>query len=180
MKSSGISCVLKQYRFVYRRQHTSRENPSLYIDSKKRAWRAFEYIQGEQFHTAADASQAGAVARCFALFTASFSNFNPALLRITIPGFHNLSERYKQFEKALKGRNYERLLNAANEINELKKRESYVNLYDVMTDSAEFKLRVMHHDAKVSNVLFDKKTHSVICPVDLDTVMAGLLFFGSG
>ena len=47
--------------------------------------------------------------------------------------------------------------------------------------SAEsFPLRVMHHDAKIANVLFSKKTGKVICPVDFDTVMPGYYFSDMG
>jgi hypothetical protein len=38
----------------------------------------------------------------------------------------------------------------------------------------------MHHDCKISNILFDADTHEVICPVDLDTVMPGKYFSDIG
>jgi Ser/Thr protein kinase RdoA (MazF antagonist) len=41
-------------------------------------------------------------------------------------------------------------------------------------------MRVMHHDCKISNILFDKETNQVICPVDLDTVMPGKFFSDLG
>ena len=63
---------------------------------------------------------------------------------------------------------------------ELKQRARYANFYDVMTESEEFPKRVMHHDAKIANILFDKETGSVICPVDFDTVMAGYFFSDLG
>jgi thiamine kinase-like enzyme len=39
---------------------------------------------------------------------------------------------------------------------------------------------VMHHDAKIANILFSKKTGDVICPVDFDTVMPGYFFSDLG
>jgi Ser/Thr protein kinase RdoA (MazF antagonist) len=38
----------------------------------------------------------------------------------------------------------------------------------------------MHHDCKISNILFHRKTGAIICPVDLDTVMPGLFFSDLG
>lgn len=38
----------------------------------------------------------------------------------------------------------------------------------------------MHHDCKISNILFDTHTHEPICPVDLDTVMPGKCFSDLG
>ncbi|MCW3116875.1 MAG: phosphotransferase [Chitinophagaceae bacterium] len=38
----------------------------------------------------------------------------------------------------------------------------------------------MHHDAKIANVLFDKKTGQVICAIDFDTTMPGYFFSDLG
>jgi hypothetical protein len=38
----------------------------------------------------------------------------------------------------------------------------------------------MHHDCKLTNILFDKTTHRAICPVDLDTTMPGYFFSDIG
>ena len=41
-------------------------------------------------------------------------------------------------------------------------------------------LRVVHNDAKISNVLLDKKGEKGVCVVDLDTVMPGYLITDFG
>jgi Ser/Thr protein kinase RdoA (MazF antagonist) len=38
----------------------------------------------------------------------------------------------------------------------------------------------MHHDAKISNILFDEETGTVICPVDFDTCMPGYFYSDLG
>lgn len=63
---------------------------------------------------------------------------------------------------------------------ELKERERYCHFFEIITSSDEFPQRVMHHDAKISNVLFHEKTGKVICPVDYDTVMPGYYFSDLG
>ena len=154
---------------------------TLFYDSQDNYWRVFEFINGAQTYTIAEnVSQARAVAKTFAGFTASFAAFDIALLQITIPRFHNLSFRFKQFQQSLHSRQLERLLKSASAIEDLKKREKYVNFYDVLTESEEFPQRVMHHDAKISNILFDEETGQVICPVDFDTVMPGYYFSDLG
>ena len=40
--------------------------------------------------------------------------------------------------------------------------------------------RIVHNDAKVSNVLFDRTTGEVLCVTDLDTVMPGLALYDFG
>src|SRR5687767_14095571 len=140
---------------------------SLYMDSTGAAWRAFEFIEdGKTILIAEKPTQAKATAMTFAKFTAAFDEFNVDQLKTVIPDFHNLSFRYFQFETSLKGEQYERMAKAVPLAGELKKRERYKHFYELITESpGEFRQRVMHHDAKISNVLFSKKTGKVICPV---------------
>lgn len=158
-----------------------RGDTTLFCDSKKNYWRIFEFVEGTKtIQVAEKISEAKAVAESFAEFTASFSNFNVDRLTITIPDFHNLTFRFNQFKDSQHSHAYERLQKAASLVQELKQRERYVNFYEVITESGEFPKRVMHHDAKISNVLFDEESNEVICPVDFDTVMPGYFFSDIG
>jgi thiamine kinase-like enzyme len=152
-----------------------------YTDRHHHYWRIFEYMPGTVTKTIAEnPDQARAVAETFARFSAAFRNFDSSILHITIPKFHDLSHRYKQFTSALHSGNFERLGTAASLVDELKKRERYVSFYEVLTDSQEFPLRVMHHDAKIGNILFDEENGNVVCPVDFDTTMPGYFFSDLG
>ena len=154
---------------------------TLFVDKRNNYWRAFEFIDDAKTLTvAAKPAQAKATAKAFAKFTAAFDEMNIHQLKIVIPGFHNLSLRYQQFEEALKGELYERMAKALPLIEELKDRERYKHFYEIITESNEFPQRVMHHDAKIANILFHKKTGKVICPVDYDTAMPGYFFSDLG
>jgi Ser/Thr protein kinase RdoA (MazF antagonist) len=50
----------------------------------------------------------------------------------------------------------------------------------VVQHEAGYPTRIMHHDCKISNILFENGTGAVICPVDLDTVMPGKYFSDIG
>lgn len=154
---------------------------SLYMDENGEFWRAFELIDNSSTVRAPQtASQARSVATTFGRFTAAFSDMNIELLAEVIPGFHDLNLRYSQFEESLQTELYERMAVAVDLVKELKQRERYKHFYDIITESGEFPKRVMHHDAKISNVLFNKETGRVICPVDFDTVMPGYFFSDLG
>lgn len=154
---------------------------TLFIDENENYWRAFELIENSKtLQIAKKPSQAKATAKAFAKFTAAFEGFNINLLKIVIPNFHNLSFRYDQFEESLNTEMYERMAKAISITNELKKRERYKHFYEIIIDSGEFHLRVMHHDAKITNILFSKESGKVICPVDFDTVMPGYFFSDLG
>jgi thiamine kinase-like enzyme len=154
---------------------------SLLKDSGNNYWRAFEFIPDSKTHfVAREHSQANTTASVFATFTAAFSHINTGLLKEVIPCFHNLSFRYEQFEEALKTYLIDRLDKARHAADELQIRKRYKNFYDSILASSNFPLRVMHHDAKISNILFHSRNGNVICPVDYDTVMPGYFFSDIG
>jgi thiamine kinase-like enzyme len=153
---------------------------ALFIDSDNKCWRVFEFVQDAvTLDTIENPGQAKTVAATFAAFTAGFASFDAKQLHPTIHRFHDLSYRFDQFKESLHSQCYERLHQSTALIEELKKRERYSSFYDIIADSGEFPLRVMHHDAKISNILFDN-TGRVICPVDLDTTMPGYFFSDLG
>ncbi|WP_394801074.1 phosphotransferase enzyme family protein [Niabella ginsengisoli] len=89
-----------------------------------------------------------------------------------MPNFHDLALRYKQFLESLEKGNEERQQEVADLIKQLKSHSAIVDVYNKIKNSNEFKLRVTHHDTKISNVLFDKDNLGA-CVIDLDTVMPG-------
>ena len=158
-----------------------RQGESLLRDKQGEFWRAFEFIrEGITISQANTASRAKATAKAFARFTEAFEDFNTGLLKEVIPGFHDLGLRFTQFEESLNTGQPERLTASALLSEELKKRERYRHFFDIITDSGEFPRRVMHHDAKIGNILFHHHTGKVICPVDYDTVMPGYFFSDLG
>ncbi len=157
------------------------DGSKLFCDTHRRYWRLFEFIDNSRtIHAPENSLQARNVAQTFGALTAHFTDYDITSLHTTITGFHDLSLRFAQFKDALHTKDYARLMKAAPLIDELKKREHYVSFYEVMITSPEFKLRLMHHDAKISNILFDEETGKLICPVDLDTCMPGFFFSDLG
>ncbi|HEV7779929.1 MAG TPA: phosphotransferase [Chitinophagaceae bacterium] len=153
----------------------------LFCDHHKRYWRLFEFIDNTQTIPApVNHFQAKTVAQTFGAITASFAAYDISSFHTTVPGFHDLSLRFGQFRSALHSRQYDRLQKAAPVIEQLKRRERYVSFYEVMISSEEFLPRLMHHDAKISNILFNEETGNVICPVDFDTCMPGYFFSDLG
>jgi thiamine kinase-like enzyme len=154
---------------------------TLLKDENGNYWRAFEFIENSKNNLIAKTpAQAKATAKTFAKFTDAFHELNTVSLRETIPGFHNLSLRYEQFEASLLGEQYERMQKSLSLIEELKNRERYKFFYEEIISSDEFPKRVMHHDAKIANILFHAKTGKLICPIDLDTAMPGYFFSDLG
>jgi Ser/Thr protein kinase RdoA (MazF antagonist) len=116
--------------------------------------------------------QAFEAARQFGAFTRMLADFPAHRLHETLPGFHNLSLRYTAFQDALTSGLPARIDHAGQLIEYLAAQHPLVTRYEQILANPGFKLRVTHHDTKISNVLFDKQGHG-ICVIDLDTLMPG-------
>jgi thiamine kinase-like enzyme len=116
--------------------------------------------------------QAYEAAAQFGKFTKLLAGFDATQLKITIPDFHNLSLRYQQFEQALLNGNGERIKLSEKLIQTIITNKSITVVFEKIKLNPRFKLRVTHHDTKISNVLFDKNNKG-LCVIDLDTFMPG-------
>lgn len=117
-------------------------------------------------------AQAYEAAKQFGCFTRLLSGFDINRLKVTIPSFHDLTLRYSQFMSALKNGNELRIGEAKKLVEKVSSFAGIVKQYEAIKLDASFKLRVTHHDTKISNVLFDENDKG-ICVIDLDTVMPG-------
>jgi Ser/Thr protein kinase RdoA (MazF antagonist) len=106
------------------------------------------------------------------MFTKLLGGLDVSRLKITLPEFHNLSLRYQQFEKALLNGNPERIYESAESIRIIRENRNIVTVYESIMRNPEFRLRAIHHDTKISNVLFNENDRG-ICVIDLDTLMPG-------
>ncbi|MBS1511852.1 MAG: aminoglycoside phosphotransferase family protein [Bacteroidetes bacterium] len=116
--------------------------------------------------------QAFEAAKAFGSFTKQLSGFDAAQLKVTLPDFHNLSLRYRQFEEAMQDGDPERIKASAALCDQLKKHRGIADTFEILKSNPAFKKRVTHHDTKISNVLFDENSKG-LCVIDLDTIMPG-------
>lgn len=116
--------------------------------------------------------QAYEAARQFGKLTRLLQNFDAGSLAFTLTDFHNLSLRVSQFDYAVKNAGADRLNQAAPEINIVAKHMSIAEEYVRLMNNNLLPVRVIHHDTKINNVLFDANDDGM-CVVDLDTIMPG-------
>ena len=135
-------------------------------------YRAFEKVNGHSYDVLKNPLQAKAAAGAFGQFTAALVDLPIHKLKITLPDFHNLSLRYTQFETALTNGDLNRINESKDAIEYLQSQQDLVKRYETFIANKDAKLRVTHHDTKISNVLFDRQ-EKAICVIDLDTVMPG-------
>lgn len=136
-------------------------------------FRIFPFVAGshafDRVHTATQARQA---AQQFGRFTRVLAGMDVSELKITIPRFHDLEYRVQQFTYSLNSAMPQRLEAAAGWIERANAFSWVVEKFIAIKRNKNFRLRVTHHDTKISNVLFNEKNEA-ICVIDLDTVMPG-------
>ena len=136
-------------------------------------FRMFRFVEGSHtIDVVKTPEQAYEAAAQFGRFTRLLDKIDVSKLKITIPDFHNLSLRYRQFLAALENGNSTRKKEAASLIEKLQHHSPIVAGYEKIITDKSFIKRVTHHDTKISNVLFDENDKG-ICVIDLDTVMPG-------
>ena len=126
----------------------------------------------QTFNTALNENMAYLGAFQFGNFTAKLANFNIKNLHIPLPDFHNLIFIESEYQKAIQQNNDVRKSNSKNLIHGLKKYHWILPTYINFINHPESKKRVIHHDTKINNVLFNMQNEAV-CIIDLDTIMPG-------
>jgi Ser/Thr protein kinase RdoA (MazF antagonist) len=136
-------------------------------------YRMFPFIDNSHtINVAENASQTYEAAKKFGELTRLLSAFPVGELKITLPDFHNISLRYRDFLFAMQSGVKERIVRANDLIQFLESQKSIVDEFEKIKSSKAFKLRVTHHDTKINNVLFNEAEKGT-CVIDLDTLMPG-------
>lgn len=149
------------------------EGSELIHISGKGYYRLFPFISGTHtINVVENTKRAFEAAEQFGRFTAYLGGFEVSKLKVTIPHFHDLTFRYKQFKESLQNGNLIRVKEEQALIDRLVKFNFIVKQYEAITQNPAFKKRVTHHDTKISNVLFNDENNAV-CIIDLDTLMPG-------
>lgn len=129
-------------------------------------------IGSKTIDTVSTKDQAFEAARQFGLFTTLLSDFDSSLLKYTLNDFHNLTLRFSQFTKALANASPSMKKRADKAIDSALTHRNIVSVYEDIVRNKSIPIRVIHHDTKISNVLFNEDDEG-LCVIDLDTVMPG-------
>ncbi len=103
----------------------------------------------------------------------------PDVIGESIPDFHNMELRLLQLDEAVKADVAGRLGTVRELLYELRKRAEHACLAERLYREGRLSKRICHCDTKVSNMLFDSNG-SVLCVIDLDTVMPSFVFSDFG
>ncbi len=159
----------------------STDHLEMVYDKEGFPWRLFLYRENtitlDKVNTTQEAYSAASE---FGRLTRSLDKIEVDKFKETIPQFHNLTLRFKQFETALALATEERKRNAGQWIDACLAFHLIVTHYDELTKDGSLRLRITHNDTKINNILFDAISHEAVCVIDLDTMMPGYFIFDLG
>lgn len=148
-------------------------NGNLFVEIANSTYRLFPFVNDSQTITAVqNETQAFEAAKQFGRYARNLHGLPITALKATIPGFHNLTKRFDEFRNSISLAVKDRM-HAAELI--IRKALAYSEIAETYLHIQSGKMisrRPVHHDAKISNVLFDKQDRG-ICVIDLDTTMPG-------
>ena len=103
-------------------------------------------------------------------FQALLADFDKPLNE-TIKGFHNIRWRFQQWDETIAADRAGRVAHLKEEISWIESRRKEMLDFWSLVEDGTIPMHVTHNDTKISNVLFNKADGSMLCMIDLDTVM---------
>lgn len=104
-------------------------------------------------------------------FQALLSDFDRPLNE-TIKGFHNIRWRFQQWDETIAADPVGRVAELKEEISWIESRRKEMLEFWSLVEDGTIPMHVTHNDTKISNILFNKSDGSMLCMIDLDTVMS--------
>jgi Ser/Thr protein kinase RdoA (MazF antagonist) len=167
--------------FVVPRVLLTREGRDHIIDPGGSFWRALSFIDAaETFDTIKDAGHAREVGYALGRFHSLLSDLAPEHLSDTLPGFH-LTPRYlAHYDEVLERQGARGSPEVDYGLRFVAERRAFAPVLEDARGHGRLKLRPMHGDPKVNNVMLDTATGQAVAMVDLDTVKPGLVHYDIG
>ena len=155
------------------------------IDAEGDFWRAISHIASahsyERVQSIEHAHEAGFV---LGHFQRVISDLSPERLGDTLVGFHITPGYLEKLDKALASPDGQARLKSSAEAERcchfVNARREWCAVLERAKDRGELRLRPIHGDPKIANIMIDDATGKGTCIVDLDTVKPGLIHYDFG
>ena len=156
-----------------------------FIDAEGSYWRALSMIASATSHeklmNEEHAHEAGYVLGHFQRIIADFPIDQ---LEDTLPGFHITPGYLKYHDRVVETDGAQRKLAASSEArrieNFIQERREFASVLEDAQERGKLKLRPIHGDPKITNIMMDDITGKGTAIVDLDTVKPGLIHYDFG
>lgn len=154
------------------------EGKTYYFDGES-YWRVSIFIPRSVTYDVVDPHYSYLAGKGFGQFQSMLADLEETLDE-TIPDFHNMEFRLKQFKDAIEADAAGRLSEVKELVDQLLARSEKMCSAEKLHREGKLPKRICHCDTKVNNMLFDADDNSFLCVIDLDTVMPSYIFSDYG
>ena len=156
-----------------------KEGGKTYYFDGENYWRVMVFIPRSQTFEAVTPESSLDAGRAFGRFQSMLVDI-PETLVETIPDFHNMELRLRQLREAVAADPVGRVKEVQPLLDELEKRADEMCKAERLHREGKLPKRICHCDTKVNNMMFDEDGKTVLCVIDLDTVMPSFIFSDFG
>ncbi len=144
-------------------------------------WRALSFIEAaETFDTIQDAGHAREVGFALGMFHNLLRDLPPDRLADTLPGFHQTPGYLAHYDEVLAKHGPRPSPEVNYGLRFVARWRAWAPVLEEAGAAGRLKLRPIHGDPKVDNVMLDITTEQAVSLVDLDTVKPGLVHYDIG
>ncbi len=144
-------------------------------------WRMYRFIDNAVGKmTPSTQQEAYSAGEAFGKFQSLLADIPPPRLHETIARFHDTRNRYAALDQAVADDRVDRLSMCRDVVEGLLALKDTALVVQLAAEAGRIPERVVHNDAKLSNVLLDADDGHAVCVIDLDTCMPGLALYDFG
>ncbi len=157
------------------------DGKDFYIDPQGSLWRAQEFIANTcPSATIVNLDQARQAGTIVGRFHRLIADIDISKLHDTLPGFH-ITPEYLQIYDAVKDKTPPAQMPDIDYCREfIAVRRDQAAVLEEAKAAGKLRLRPIHGDPKLANIMFAKASGQAICLIDLDTVKPGLIHYDIG
>jgi Ser/Thr protein kinase RdoA (MazF antagonist) len=153
----------------------------LFMDAQNNFWRAISYVQGAcSYDTIRDLEHARQVGHAIGTFQYLISDLPVETLADTLEGFHIMPRYLQQFDQVFSRNGFATKAELKLGLDFIAARRDWAHVLEIAREQGKLRLRPIHGDPKVNNVMIEEMTGHAISLVDLDTVKPGLIHYDIG
>ncbi len=165
----------------------TQEGQDSWQDDEGDFWRAISLVENaKSYASIRNAAHARESGYALGRFHSLLSDLDPARLHDTLPGFHITPNYLMTYDTVLAEPSTQQRLTGIRAaavhraLDFVEVRRGTVDVLEAALRRGELKLRAIHGDPKVDNILIDNTTDQAISIIDLDTVKPGLVHYDIG
>jgi hypothetical protein len=160
----------------------ARDGHDYYLDAQGGFWRAISCVGNSTcYQTVQNTAHAREAGYALGMFQNLISDLDIALLHDTLEGFHVTPRYVGLYERVVSSNGFARTSPEVRYcIRFVGDRSPWASVLEDARGRGELRLRPIHGDPKINNIMIDEQSGQAVSIVDLDTVKPGLVHYDIG